>query len=250
MRRQFTHKRSSVNPKLRLFAIAVAYASAVQGGDGAQERWRTASKRSAVAAAETFRDSTWPQARQGDEAVAGGGHAGAQALALAAEDEDRGAGQVDRPRAAAWPSASAPQIQKPASFAVGQPVGEVADVGDLEVLDRAGRGLAGRRGDRGRAPLGDDHPGRAGELGRAADGAEVARVLDLVERHDQRVGSRAASRRRRRRDRDRPRRRPPGGRASRRAAPAPPPRSPAPARPGAPRRLPRSASCDRLRRRR
>ena len=30
-------------------------------------------------------------------------------------------------------------------------------------------------------------PGRAGDLGRAADRAEVARVLDLVERDDQRI---------------------------------------------------------------
>ena len=59
-------------------------------------------------------------------------------------------------------------------------------MGDLEVLDGARRGLAGDGGDRGRAALGDHDPGRAGELGRAADGAEVARVLHLVERDQQR----------------------------------------------------------------
>jgi len=36
-------------------------------------------------------------------------------------------------------------------------------VGDLEVLDRPRRGLAGGGGDRRRPPLGDDHAGGAGE---------------------------------------------------------------------------------------
>ena len=62
------------------------------------------------------------------------------------------------------------------------------------MLDGAGRGLADGRGHGGRAPLGDHDPGRAGHLGRAADRAEVVRVLDLVEGDDQgvRVGEQRA----------------------------------------------------------
>ncbi len=80
-----------------------------------------------------------------------------------------------------------PPDPEPGRLGLGEPVGEVAHVGDLEMLDSAGGGLAGGGGDGGRAPLRHHHPGRPRELGRAADGTEVARVLHLVERDQQRV---------------------------------------------------------------
>jgi hypothetical protein len=58
------------------------------------------------------------------------------------------------------------------------------------VLDGAGRGLAHRRRHLGGAALGDHHARRAGALGRAADRPEVLRVLDLVERDQQRLHTR------------------------------------------------------------
>ena len=63
-------------------------------------------------------------------------------------------------------------------------------MGDRQVLDRAGGGLAGRGRDRGGAALRDDHAGRPGDLGRPADRPEVVRVLDLVEGDDE--GARVA----------------------------------------------------------
>src|SRR5581483_7709641 len=62
-------------------------------------------------------------------------------------------------------------------------IGQVADAGDGEMLDRARRGLADRGRYLGGATLWHDDTRDAGALGRAADRAEVLRVLHLVERH-------------------------------------------------------------------
>ena len=56
-----------------------------------------------------------------------------------------------------------------------------------QVLDRARRRLADGGGDRRRAPRRDHQPGGADGLGRAADRAQVAGVLDLVQRDHQGV---------------------------------------------------------------
>ena len=61
-----------------------------------------------------------------------------------------------RPRARDLASASAPQIQKPAALASASQSARLRTWAICEVLDGAGRGLAGDGGDRGRAPLGDD----------------------------------------------------------------------------------------------
>ena len=71
------------------------------------ERCRTASKRIAVAAAETFSDSILPRCGQSDQPIAGRRRRGAQALALPAQHQHRAATQVDIPRRR-FPSASAP----------------------------------------------------------------------------------------------------------------------------------------------
>ena len=55
------------------------------------------------------------------------------------------------------------------------------------MLDRPGRGLADGRRDLGGTPLGQHHTGSAGALGRAADRAEVLRILNLIQRDDQRL---------------------------------------------------------------
>src|ERR1700733_8179076 len=58
------------------------------------------------------------------------------------------------------------------------------------MLDGAGRGLADGRRDLGGAAFGDHDARSAGALGAAADRAEVLRILNLVERDDQRIGTR------------------------------------------------------------
>ena len=103
----------------------------------------------------------------------------------------------------------------PASRAASEEVGEVAHARDPQVLDRAGRRLRDRRRDVRGAALADHDAVGPGALGRAADRAEVLRVLDLVERDDQRGGGAQEGGRRRRRGTGRPRRRRPGGRRCR-----------------------------------
>src|SRR5207253_501033 len=63
-----------------------------------------------------------------------------------------------------------------------EPVREVAHACDREVLHRTRRRLADHRSDLRRAALADHDAGGPGALGHAADRAEVAGVLDLVER--------------------------------------------------------------------
>ncbi len=185
-RESLTAPRCSVNPELEVSANAVAGATGHEtpetrpgaladrleeqrrGGRGDVERVELAGS------------------GRRDEAVAGVGDPRPDPLALAAEDEDGGAAQVDLPGRRLGLRVGAPDPEA-GLLRLRQPVGEVADAGDVEVLDGAGRGLAGGGGDLGGAPFGDDDAGGAGELGRAADGAEVARVLDLVEGDDQRA---------------------------------------------------------------
>ena len=106
--------------------------------------------------------------------------------------------------------------QQPAALAVAQEVGEVAHARDRQVLDRARPTPCTPPGVTSAERRSADHDARrARALGRAADRAEVLRVLDLVERDDQRRRARASSSPRRRRGRARPRRRRPGGRRCR-----------------------------------
>ena len=123
-----------------------------------------------------------------------------------------------------------------------EPVGQVRDPRDREVLDRPRRGLAGGGRDRRRAPRRDHHPGGSGDLGRAADRPEVVGVLDLVQRHDQgvrRFEQRCADRRR---GRDQPRPPSPDGRANQPAGRAPPAARPCVVNTRCTRRRPRWAS--------
>ena len=75
---------------------------------------------------------------------------------------------------------------RPASRRRARAVGQPADHGDRQVLDGAGRRLGDRRGDVDGPVPGQDDAGHAGALGRAQEGAEVARVGDAVERHEER----------------------------------------------------------------
>ena len=75
----------------------------------------------------------------------------------------------------------------PPASRVSEPVGQVADPGHRKVLDGAGRRLGGRGCDLGGAALGDHDPRRSRRLGNAAHGAQVVRVLHLVECDDQRL---------------------------------------------------------------
>ena len=198
----------------------------------AQERWRTASKSSAAAAAETLSESILPTGRQGHQAVAGRRHPGADPAPLAPHDEDRRAAQVDLPGRRGGARVGAPDPEARV-LRFREPVGEVADAGDRRGARRRPPRPCRRprsppppavRGSRGRPP----RPARrSGRRRRGCAGPGPGRG-----RRSGRPAC-AAARFGRRRGRDRPRRRRPGGRASRRAARAPRPRSPAPARPGA-----------------
>jgi hypothetical protein len=71
----------------------------------------------------------------------------------------------------------------------GEEVGEISRARDPQVLDRASRGATDRGRDLGGATLADDDAADAHALGRAAERAEVLRILDLVEREHEAVGS-------------------------------------------------------------
>ena len=64
--------------------------------------------------------------------------------------------------------------------------GEVGHLRDGQVHDGAGGGLVRAHAHRGGPGLGHDHAGRAHDLGRAHDGAEVALVSHVVEHDDER----------------------------------------------------------------
>ena len=129
--------------------------------------------------------------------------------------------------------ASAPQIQKPESFASASQSARLRTRAISRCSTAPAEALQVDRGHLRRPPFGDHdarphQPARpSGRPPRGCAGPEPGRG-----RRSARPPC-AAGRSGRRRDRDRPRRRRPDGRASRRAARAPRPRSPAPARPGA-----------------
>jgi hypothetical protein len=64
--------------------------------------------------------------------------------------------------------------------------GDVHDIGDRHVVDGAGRGLGRRSFERRRAAGLPDHAAPAARIHRAKNGADVLRILDFVEHHDQR----------------------------------------------------------------
>src|SRR5215211_7219988 len=68
-----------------------------------------------------------------------------------------------------------------------EPIREVAHTSYPQVLDRPGRGLAHRRCDFGGASLREHHATAPGALGHPAGGAEVVRILDLVQGDDEGV---------------------------------------------------------------
>ena len=170
-----------------------------------------------------------PAHGQRDEVVARIPHPRPEAFALRSEHQDDPAAVVRGPVRGlrAGRGAVAPALRR---LGVGEEVGEVADLGDREVLDRARGGLADRRRDLGGAPLGAGsrrsrpRPRRCGRPRRGSAGRSPRRA-----RPGRARGARAA-RRRRRSGTPRPPRRRPGGRPSRsgrRSAPAWP-ASPAP----------------------
>src|SRR5581483_4178731 len=108
-----------------------------------------------------------------------------QALSLRAEDERKPAGEVGlphrRPRLAG--GARDPQVR---ALDVGEVAGEIRHDCDRQVLHRAGGRAADGRGHP-RRPMRRHHDARRPRaLGAAADGAEVARVADLIEAGEQR----------------------------------------------------------------
>ena len=110
---------------------------------------------------------------------------GRRPFALGSEDEGDAAGEVGLPhrRSRLAHRACDPEI---AALDLREVAGEVRHDGDREVLDGAGRGTADGGGDARRAVRGHDDAARAGSLGAADHGAEVARVADLVEAGEER----------------------------------------------------------------
>src|SRR5436305_13079835 len=82
-----------------------------------------------------------------NEAIARGGDTRAQALALAAQDEHRGTCEIDLPRRLRGPSVGSPDPEARLRR-LAEPVSQIADGGDRQVVCRSRRGLAGtsRRG--------------------------------------------------------------------------------------------------------
>jgi hypothetical protein len=126
--------------------------------------------------------------RKRDELVARAGYARAQALALGAENDHD-------PTAVVRPVVGKPGIGYGAVYpgvaplCVGQPVGQVTDAGHGQVLHRSRGGLAHGRSHVRRAALREHHARATRRLGHAADGAQVVRVLDLVQaEHESIVG--------------------------------------------------------------
>ena len=68
-------------------------------------------------------------------------------------------------------------------------LGEVRDLRHVDVGNRAGRAFVRRRRYVSRALVGDDDAGSPNRLGGASDGAQVARVGDVVEDDDERRAS-------------------------------------------------------------
>ena len=62
---------------------------------------------------------------------------------------------------------------------------QIDDADQRDEVERARGGLGQRRARRRRAVLGDDHRGGAERGGRTQHGADIVRVADLVEHHDQ-----------------------------------------------------------------
>ena len=120
--------------------------------------------------------------------IAGAANEIVQAGALAAEDEDTVAGEVEAvvvgealiagSRVEAYdPDVLFLQLLKRAD--------QVDDAGDAEMLGGSGAGLDGDGTDRGRAALGEEHAVYAGAIGYAEQGAEILRVFNAVEGEQQ-----------------------------------------------------------------
>ena len=93
--------------------------------------------------------------------------------------------------AAAVESAAVDPQRRP--FRLGEEAGEIGHDRDRNVLDRPrGRAADGRR-HAGRLVRGQHDAGRPRALGAARDGAEVARIGDLVEADEQRLAAPRAS---------------------------------------------------------
>src|SRR5215211_5056665 len=127
-----------------------------------------------------------PPARQADQLVADRRYTWAQAPPLRAEHEHHTAAVV-RAVVGHLGVGLGPVDPGLALLRRSEPIREVAHTSYPQVLDRPGRGLAHRRCDFGGASLREHHATAPGALGHPAGGAEVVRILDLVQGDDEGV---------------------------------------------------------------
>ncbi len=119
-----------------------------------------------------------------EEVVAGAADEVVEACALAAEDENAVAGEVEAVvvLGASFVETDGPDV---AGFQVFKGANEVDDASDAEVFGGAGAGFDGGGRERGGTALGEDDAIDAGAVGDAKERAEVLRVLDAVESEEQ-----------------------------------------------------------------
>ncbi len=132
-----------------------------------------------------------PEHRQRHDVVATLAHQAPDAAPLAAHDQRQRSLVVDLVPALAARGVEADHPHA-ARLERLERLREVGDARHADVFERASRGAAHHFGQAGRTPLGQQHAVGAGRLARAQDRAQVARVLDPVERHQQRRVAQAA----------------------------------------------------------
>ena len=148
-------------------------------------RWASASNSRIDPATAALSDPTAPfiGMRMNRSRAAADGRS--QALALAADDDRQRPAQVALSGGHRGIALGAGDPDA-TSMEVAQRAGQVVDRAEQQVLDRAGRGLDGRRAERRLAVRREQHAVDAGRLGAAQERADVVRVLERVEHEDER----------------------------------------------------------------
>ena len=119
--------------------------------------------------------------------VAGAADEIVQTGALAAEDEDEIAGEVELVvvGCAAFVETDDPEI---VALEIFEGADEVDDAGDAQMLGGAGAGLDGDGAQRGGAALGEDDAVDAGAIGDAQKSAEILRIFNAIESEQEASG--------------------------------------------------------------
>jgi len=122
--------------------------------------------------------------RDAEEMVAGTADEIVEAGTLAAEDDNKIAGEIELVvgDGAAFVETDDPEV---ATLELFESANEVYDAGDAKMLGGSGAGFDGSGAERSRAALGEEDAVDAGAIGNAKKSAEVLRVFNTVEREDE-----------------------------------------------------------------